>query len=164
MQSGPSDETRRDVLRPRTWLGLSPDDLLLAREFLAAVVVHPAELHTAVPVGERRDLDLGGFDEVSRRVAAAVLPRRVDLAMRYGRRWWLVELKPYARHHAIGQLLTYAYWWYRDLPDLGLGRLVLVTDRADEGIAEVAVAAGITVVELEERLGGLLPHTLRDRS
>lgn len=164
MRSGPSDETRRDILRPRTWQGLVPDDRLLAREFVASLEVRPDELHTGVPVGERRDLDLSGYDEVTRRVAAHVLPRRVDVALRFGRRWWLVECKPYARHHAIGQVLTYAYWWWRDVPDYGLGRLIIVTDRADDGIAEVAHAAGISVVELEGRLGGLMAHSVRDRA
>ena len=164
MVMGPSEATRRDPLVPGRWVGLSADDRILGREFVAALGVCPDEVHSGVPVGERRDLDLDEFDLVTRKVAAAVLPRRIDLALRFGRVWWIVELKPYARHHAVGQLLAYAYWWWRDVPDLGIGRLVLVTDRADEGIAEVILATGITLVELEERLGGLMPHTLRDRS
>ena len=164
MGLGPSPDTWRDVGNPRSWLGLSQADHRLLQVFMSELGAEPLELHTHVPVGCVPKLRGEAAEGVGQRMADTVLPRRVDAVLRFPSGWWLVECKPYARHFVLGQVLCYAYWWLRDLPHLPLVRVIVVTDEADEDVGEVVRASNVTLVELRERLGGTLPHAIRDRA
>lgn len=163
MAVGPSEATLRDLAYPRGWLGLSQADHRLLQAFISRLESQSIELHTHVPIGWDGWTGRPGEESVMESVLDGSLPRRVDAALRVGKVWWLVECKPYARHYVLGQVLCYAYWWWRQLGHLPLARVIVVTDECDEGIRPVLEAAGVLVVELVEDLGGRLPHAVRDR-
>lgn len=148
---GPTEATLRDQAVPFRWAGLSANDLSLLQRFLAAMPTPPDELHTHIPVGRlpvtHEDVD----DEETAKLLAALWPRRVDAACRWGDDWYLIECKPDAAHYVVGQVLCYFFWWVRERPDLPPPVPVVVTDRADEDVLPVLDGLGIVVVEL----GGL---------
>ena len=125
---GPSDETRRVLPFVRRYPGLSPDDDKLLRSWLGSLAKLPDELHTHVPVGNLPQL-LGDLNTAANRAQVeASYPRRIDCACLFGGRWTIVECKPEADHHALGQVLCYRWWWERDCPELVVDRSLVVTD------------------------------------
>lgn len=149
---GPTDETRRDLARPVTWVGLSPGDHGLLVRFMRELGVVPAELHTHVPVG-LGDVELPDpSDGVGHRCMTALWPRRVDAALRFGQSWWLIECKIGCAHYVLGQCLCYAYWWLRDCPECALERVIVVTDCCHDDVKCVLCACGVDVVELKPRV------------
>lgn len=142
---GPCDETRREVGSERRFPGLSPDDDVLLRCWLGSLASPPDELHTHVPLGNVPKL-LGELDTASNRAQVeASYPRRADAACLFGDRWTLVECKPEADHHALGQILCYRWWWERDRPDLRIGRSLVVTDVCVADCAAPYNAHGVMV-------------------
>lgn len=145
---GPVASTRRDLLYPRSWQGLSEFDRALLVRFLGELGVEPDELHTGVPVGTRPVVDVDEDDEKMQATIAGLYPRRVDAALRFGSGWWLVECKRDAQHYVLGQVLAYTFWWQRDLTHLRLDRVIVVTDRADRDLVPILVGMGISVIEV----------------
>lgn len=146
---GPTDETRRDLARPETWVGLSTGDHALLVAFLDQLAVGPKELHTHVAVG-LGDVEIPSTaDAVGHRLMTSLWPRRVDAAVRFGDAWWLIECKVGCAHYVLGQCLCYAFWWMRDCPECPLERVVVVTDCCHDDVESVLCASGIDVVELE---------------
>lgn len=87
-------------------------------------------------------------DAVGHKLMTSLWPRRIDAALRFGEAWWIVECKVNCAHYVLGQCLCYAYWWMRDLAELALERVVVVTDECHDDVACVLQASGIDVVEL----------------
>ncbi len=146
--AGPCEDTRRDVENPRSWAGLAPRDRGLLESFLDEMKGTPDELHTNVGVGRVPVLEADVDTPRNRKMIASLWPRRIDAAMKFGRRWWLVECKPDANHYVVGQILCYVYWWARDCPACRLERVVLVTDVCDADVRPVLSVLGVEVVEL----------------
>lgn len=146
--AGPCADTRRDPGNPRSFAGLAPRDRGLLATFLEGLGRDPDELHTNVRIGRVPVLEADVDTERNRKMIASLWPRRVDAALKFGRRWWLVELKPDANHYVVGQILCYVYWWARDCPACRLDRVVLVTDVCDADVRPVLSVLGIDVVEL----------------
>lgn len=147
MFAGPSDETRVDVFRPASWRGLSDGDHRLLGLFVESLGTVPDELHTHVPVGLPDEIPAERIGGVSHRLYERLWPRRIDAVMRFGDVWWLVECKVGAAHYVLGQCLCYAMWWLWECQPLSLDRIVVATDRCDDGVRAVLEVCGIQVVE-----------------
>jgi len=145
MSMGPCDETRRLDGSARRYPGLSPGDDTLLRSWLASLAKPPEEIHTHVPVGNLPRL-LGELNTAANRAQVeASYPRRIDCACRFGDGWTIVECKPEADHHALGQILCYRWWWERDLPGLRVDRVMVVTDVCVADCAGPYNAYGVVV-------------------
>lgn len=139
-------------MRLRPWrgryVGLSANDGSLLAVWLMQLAVKPDELHTHVPIGELpfepSDMD----DPFTRSCIEAAWPRRIDVAMRYGDEWWLIECKPDADHHALGQILCYRFWWERDVTDKPLARTIVLTDRVDPDCETAFAHYDVELVEV----------------
>lgn len=144
---GPSALTLRDARVPLRWAGLVAADRGLLQRFLSRLGRAPDELHTHVPVG-RAPWPASGVDDFARRQIESCWARRIDALLRFGSEWWLVECKPSATHHVLGQVLCYVYWLTRDRPDLELARVLVVTDWADPELLPVLGCCGVGCVEV----------------
>lgn len=154
---GPTDETRRDLARPETWVGLSAGDHGLLVAFLDQLAIVPDELHTHVAVG-LGDVELPSpSDSVGHRLMTSLWPRRIDAALRFGEVWWIIECKIGCAHYVLGQCLCYAFWWMRDCPECPLVRVVVVTDCCHDDVKCVLCASGIDVLEIQVDPGGQGP-------
>ncbi len=131
---GPTDETRRDLANPRTWIGLSPADHVLLSQYMAQLQTQPDEIHTHIPVGMGDTTAPPGYSESMHRCMRALWPRRVDAALRYGADWHMIEAKVHAAHYVLGQILCYAFWWRRDCPEAKLTKLIVVTDHCQDDV------------------------------
>lgn len=104
---GPCEDTRRDIHHPQSWRGLSMRD----RAVLSAWVTRPAaaidELHTDVPVGEISAELRAAAGQIPETQLEAMYALRIDALLRTGERRFIVECKPWANAHALGQVLTY---------------------------------------------------------
>lgn len=145
---GPTDETRRSLVRVETWVGLAPGERALLEKFVRRLEVKPAELHTHVPVG-MCEVDMPAVgDRMGRKLMASLWPRRVDCALRFDDAWWLIESKVGCAHYVLGQCLCYAYWWRRDCPECELKRVIVVTDKCQDDVAVVLAEYGVDLVEV----------------
>jgi len=131
---------------PLRWEGLSVADADVLRRFLVAIGIEPDELHTHVPVGGTVSPPAGDHFARMGKMAAALYPRRVDAALRYGAAWWLVECKPDSRLHGLGQCLGYYYWWLRDCPECDISRVILACGASQPDEVAAFAAAGVEVV------------------
>lgn len=146
---GPSDETRRSLDVPLRWHGLSRSDRDVLGSFLSTIDVKPNELHTGIPLGDPGVAVAAAGSAGMRRMAEHVYALRGDAALRFGDEWWLVELKTWGNHHAIGQLLCYWFCWCRDCPECRLRRCLLVCLAADPAVLALAEVLGIDVLVVQ---------------
>lgn len=146
---GPWSGTRRRCECPRYWYGVSHEERAILCDFLCVLGVEPDELHTHVGVG--RVPSCAGLDvPVSmRRVLVGRWPWRVDAAMKFGRAWWLVEVKYVADHKGIGQLAYYWWAWCRDCRCWPAERAVMVCRECDPEVRRFAADFGIDLVAVD---------------
>lgn len=150
---GLTDDTRRDVGNPRHWRGLAGDDAALLATWIAGLEVKPDELHTGIAVGRLPEIPAAMDTARVRAVQAGTSSWRVDAAVRFETRWWLIECKPDAGHHALGQVLFYKWWWERQEGYPVAVRFVILTDACDGDMLPVFKEHGIEVIRLGEVLG-----------
>lgn len=142
---GPSGATRRDVAVPYRWAGLAPLDHAVLVRFMGELGLVPDEFHTNVPVGGSVEpLPADYFARIGKMVAA-LYPRRIDAALRWGTSWWLVECKPDSAMHGLGQCLGYYFWWHRDVPAQPVSRVILACGSATPDEVAVYAACGVDV-------------------
>lgn len=154
---GPSRSTERVRPRRGRWPGLSLADGALLSVWLSRDPPAYSALHTHVPVGAFPVEVADAEDEFTVRQVNALWPRRIDVALVVGSAWWIVECKPDADHHALGQVLAYRHWWLGQLPDLRLNRVVVLTDQCQSDCRPVFLEHGIELIEL----GHVLAHERR---
>lgn len=167
---GPTDETRRDLANPAGWAGVNGGDLPILERFLGLLEVEPDEMHTHVGCGVAetdevlaacnalpvigntrfaRACDLANRKrDASRRIFESLWPRRIDCMLRFGSAWWLIEAKVDAAHYVLGQCLCYVYWLSQDCPGLRVTRVVVATNKCDDGVERVLKACGVDVIEV----------------
>ena len=133
----------------RRLVGLSRQDDTLLRAYLGQCGSVPDEVHTHVPVGSVPVAEPGPSSDGDRAMLEALWPRRIDCVLRFGRLWRLVEVKPVADHHALGQVLAYAFWWARVPHFPRLDELAVVTWRCDDDCRAVYGHYGIDVIVIE---------------
>ncbi len=145
---GPCERTLRHVDLQERLSGLSGAEENLFWEFHRVLGVEPDEIHTDVAVGQVEALPEDKRFPGSDRLVGRVYPWRVDVALRFGSRWWLVECKQRASHYVLGQAACYFCCWCRDCKSCRVDRVVVVTDWCSDDVKWVARAMGIDVVEM----------------
>jgi len=71
---------------------------------------------------------------------------RIDAVIYWERVTWLVEVKPRLVPSALGQLLSYGYWWEREQSEGFPVQLVCMVERTDAQLEPVFLRWGISVV------------------
>jgi hypothetical protein len=84
-------------------------------------------------------------DSVLGRVAAGVSRKRIDVVVRVGAGYWVVEVKPVADMGALGQVVTYARLFEEEYRPDGEVWPVVVCDKADSDVIKGFVEAGVGV-------------------
>lgn len=130
---------------------------MLFSTWLARGDIKPVAIHTHVPIGAFPVEVSDAADDFTLRQVNALFPRRIDVALVVGNGWWIVECKPDADHHALGQVLAYRHWWREQLPDKRLDRCVVLTDKCQTDCKSVFAAHEVGVIEL----GQVLVHAVR---
>ena len=154
---GPCDETRRELSHGGRWPGLSFDDNDLLHRYLDGLDVLPNELHTHIPLGSLPEL-VGGLDtQRNRKQVQSSWARRADAALLFGGKWTLIECKPEADHHALGQILCYRFWWERERHLGRISKCIVVTDVCDADVKVAFSSFGVRVHEC----GPVLPFRKR---
>ena len=150
---GLTDDTRRDIGNPRHWRGLAGDDAALLATWLDRLEDEPDELHTGIAVGPLPEIPVEFSTPRLKAVQVGTSSWRVDAAVRFGAKWWLIECKPDASHYALGQLLFYRWWWQQHPGYPIVERLVVLTDECDADMIPVFETYGVEVIQLGEVLG-----------
>ena len=141
---GPCARTRRDLSAPLTWPGLSPIDYELLRRFASRLATPPDELHTDIFLGcDPFPNRLPAYANETR-MHHRLWSRRLDAAICYNNRWWLLEVKREANAHALGQALAYYFWWCRDCPQHQVAEVSVLCESCSDDIAQIYAACGIT--------------------
>lgn len=125
----------------------------MIRVWLGGLTVGGWRLHTHVPLGFDR-ADTGEAIDSSLGVdPEAYLSFRADAVLEFADHVWMVEGKPRCRHHAVGQVKAYAFWWRENEGFKACERLIIVTDVCSEPVRRFAEYEGVEVVEVGEVLG-----------
>lgn len=98
-----------------------------------------------VKVGYGVLLDLGASD-VERRIAAGLTRKRIDVVCSVGGGFWVVEIKPRASMHAIGQVISYARLFLKEYSPAGQVVPVIVCDQYDHDLLDEFDELGILVL------------------
>lgn len=102
-----------------------------------------------VRIGAARDPG-PAFPEYVRRTARLSSQLRLDAVAWQGAQPTILELKFWATSTAVQQLAIYGAVWREDTPAGPAPRLLLVAIGAEQGVAETAAAANISLVLLGE--------------
>jgi len=143
---GPCGGTLRPSDGSLRWAGLSVGDELVLGQFLEWLGVVPDELHTNVPLGWMPDGEEVEGDVAWRRMLVDVYASKCDAALRFGCEWWIVECKPRASLHGLGQLLGYCYLWECCCAEKRACRLILACTEGDAHSEAACAACGVDVV------------------
>ncbi len=150
---GLTDDTKRDIDNPRHWRGLAGDDAALLATWIDRLEVKPDELHTGIAVGPLPEIPAEINTPRLAAVQVGTSSWRVDAAVRFGAKWWLIECKPDAGHKALGQLIFYRWWWQQQPGYPVAERFVILTDECDSDFIPVFETYGVEVIKLGEVLG-----------
>lgn len=110
-------------------------------------------LHTHVPVGFDCESEIPEAGASVRVIAEACLPFRADAVLEFADHVWILEGKPGCRHHAIGQVLAYDFWWGEREEWKPVERRIIVTDVCSPPVRRFAEAYGVEVAEVGPVLG-----------
>lgn len=99
-------------LQPK-YLHMLPGDVFLWEKFLEKYGEYYNQFEYDIHVG-RADKAVGPQPEEIRKVAEAVLLKRIDAVGYHEEEVWIFEVKPDAGLSALGQLLGYKALWVRD--------------------------------------------------
>lgn len=86
--------------------------------------------------------------EAMRLVANAVSRKRIDVVMRIRGRAWVVEIKPYGNHVALGQVLLYRRLFRKEFAGAGNAGAIVLCHTADGDAREEFGYQGVRVVEV----------------
>ena len=78
-----------------------------------------------------------------KKLSATLSARRIDVTIQEAGITWIVEIRPDAKHNAIGQLVLYRYLYILQFNPKNKIRLMIVTDRFNAEIQLVCNAVGI---------------------
>lgn len=140
---GPSDDTRRDVGVPQSWRGLSLRDRAVLSAWLNRPGMSIDELHTDVPVGEISSELRVAAGEISQAQLEAMYALRIDALVRTNGERLVVECKPYANAHALGQVLTYQRMLFNLCPEWRETIACVCCCGIDDSLRAVYVVFGI---------------------
>lgn len=145
---GPSDDTQVRFPLPRRLSGLSYCDEQLLRRWLDQDKGAITELHVSIPLGPEPDKPFAGCSEAIHRAMSYSHAYKLDAAALDFRGWTLIECKPRARHRALGQILSYGYWWQHHNGLGRPGRLLVVTTEVTDEVLAVYRRYGIQVEQM----------------
>jgi hypothetical protein len=72
---------------------------------------------------------------------------KIDVLASKNNLLYLIEIKPNAGHIALGQILTYEYLFNLNYPDIKDYRLMVITNKAKDGMANLYLSKGINLIE-----------------
>ena len=78
-----------------------------------------------------------------KKLATTLSAKRIDVTIQEAGITWIVEIRPDAKHNAIGQLALYRYLYILQFNPTNKIRLMIVTDRFNAEIQLVCNAIGI---------------------
>ena len=85
------------------------------------------------------------YEENIRRMAIALTQLRIDAVAETEKEIWIFEVKPRAGRSALGQLLSYAYWYIRQYSPKKPIRLAVVCEQVDPNMPPVYEERGVEI-------------------
>jgi hypothetical protein len=149
-QIGLNGRTCCDEENVRSWKGLSAADAELLRLWVCGCKGGVEQFHTDVYLGE---LPTWWAEAMARGAVQGVQRSyllRVDCVACVAGEWFGIECKPDASAKAVGQVVTYRYWWTRQVPRVCPIQWTIVTDNPSSHILGVCQQLGIVVVPMGE--------------
>jgi len=121
------------------------EDTLVWTKFLSSQLNHIKEVWYDVRVGQPVFVGVNGSN-VERRVAAGLTRKRIDAVCRVGGGFWVVEVKPYANMHAVGQVVSYVRLFAQEYSAPGQIIPVIVCDDFDLDLLDEFDELGVLVI------------------
>lgn len=98
-----------------------------------------------VHVGQGVTLPVG-VDSLTKRIAAGITRKRIDVVCKVGGGYWVVELKPFGSMLALGQVFAYSRLFIRDYEPDGEVWPVVICNEVDPDLFEQMEYLGIAVI------------------
>lgn len=125
--------------------GLNIYERELLHRHIDTTLAPAVRLYANVPCGPIPEIESDASGWPSPAELEKLYARKIDLIAELPGDWWLIEIKPHANYHALGQLLTYAYHLATDYPVIVQPRLVILTDQPAHDLPPVAAKYGIVI-------------------
>lgn len=113
--------------------------------YLSDPVVPIKEVWYDVRVGAPVEL-AAGADDMTRRIAAGLTRKRIDVVAKVGSGFWIIEVKPIAGLMALGQILIYTRLFAAEFLVDGEIFPVIVADQVDEDVRPFLDSMGVVVI------------------
>jgi len=135
---------RDAVIRP-AYPHMLREDIGVWTRFLESGDFEVKEVWYDVHVGAVVKGDWDG-DSVNARISAGITRKRIDVVALVDGVYWVIELKPIARHIAIGQVLVYEGLFIKEYEPPRETWPVIICDRVDEDVIDECARLGVVVV------------------
>ncbi len=87
-------------------------------------------------------------DEITKKIAAGVTRKRIDVVAEVGGGYWVIEIKPFGGYVALGQALTYVRLFTAEYSPMGQVWPVIISREIDPDIIPQIDALGVVGVEI----------------
>lgn len=147
VRDGLCEATKRELDGPRHWRGLTAVDAALLAMWVRVHRCDIGELHTDVMCGVVPALEGDLATDLNQVCVHSLHPLRIDACAWFEMAWWILECKPFAGHHALGQVLCYGHWGAEGNSRLVGARMGIITDVASPALEPVCAKYNVTVFE-----------------
>ena len=136
------------------WKHLSPRDCEVWAQFLALNLILIDEQIYDLRLAGPKDNPLAP-DVHHQAMWVTLRKKRVDVILRSGAYWWLIEVKTTSSMSALGQLLTYRYHLRAEHPEMAPLITACVCEREDGDVSPLYSKNQILVLPTAEPRSGL---------
>jgi hypothetical protein len=134
---------------------MKPADVHLWEKFIRANAGFFDSVDYDVAIGSPPDWLNVENDEMAKK-ELPLYQKKVDVIGYKDNLIWLVEVKPFAGSDALGQILSYEILYKKDNPNAGNVRLLVITNKLQNGYQEIYAQKNIQVAEV-----GICPECAR---
>lgn len=132
------------VVRPH-YPHMMPRDTVVWTRFLQQQRFGIKEVWYDVHVGQAIS-PAGDSDALLNSISAGVTRKRIDVVAAVGGGFWVIEVKPRADMHAVGQALVYSRLFVAEFKPPGLVFPMIVADEVDGDIVSQIDELGVGVI------------------
>lgn len=140
-------KSQKPIIMP-SYPHMLSEDTAVWTKYLESPVAPLKEVWYDVHVGKPVPL-LDGADDVSRRIAAGITRKRIDVVARVAAGFWVIEIKPFGGMQALGQILSYHRLFVDEYRVGGEVWPVIICSEVDDDLIEQFDVRGVMVISVD---------------